>query len=326
MLRKRQQKIYRYAFWLALCVTLLVAFILLYFGYRVESPYKEQFYSISTNLLSSIIFAIIFTFLANKELLNLLKDEINESRTLIVESVVNDVNHHFAAYNPSGTYLPTAGIDTVFNADITSDLKVSAFYFFRGVSAKYVAVRAISSSRSLGILKVMILDPKDNRSITLRARDRSLNPKYSNKSMNELIEGIRHELYMSIVSLYDCRYLAPVEIAYGVGTSVLRLEIFDEAMYMSLYHTSKSVPLNFPETIRYKKQSVLYDMFRMDSFREFELSENRIKFDNSTNESVLLNHLADMGMSNVSIAAVNDFRDEYAKFSDDFIRKSKINS
>jgi hypothetical protein len=319
-----ERRLYTYGFWMALCIALLVVAGLVYLTQRVDPSYQEQLKSISSSLIASICFAVIFTLFSNRELISLIRREIEKGNASIAATVVRDVNQHFIAYNPSNVYLPTTGVDHSFNSDISNDLRGSSFYFFHGVSGKYVAARVMYSRHPLSLLRVMIIDPRDVRSLALRARDRSTNPKYRGKTIDDLIAEVKSELYMSIISLFDCRYLSSVEIAYGVGTSVLRLEIFDEAMYMSLYHTVKSSQLHFPETLRYSKSSVLYDMFRLHTAREFDICDKRIRFDSVSDEETLLDHLREMGMEDPSLGSVGALREEYKTFCDVFVEKSGI--
>lgn len=316
-----QEQIYKYKFWIALFVSLMVVFCLYYFG--KGTSHQDQLYSVAASLIASIGFAVIFTLLANKEFHELIRHEITQGARSISNTVTKEINELYIAHNPSGIYMATTGIDRVFNADLTKDLKSSSFYLFRGISAKYVPCRVMSSRHHLSVLKVVILDPRDSRSVGLRARDRNRNPKYSGKSMEFLADEIRKEIYMSVVALFDCRYTCPVEIAYGVGTSVVRFEIFDEALYMSLYHTDRASELHYPETIRYSNNSVLYNLYRLDTFREFELSEKQIKFNSGASEAMLLNHLREMGLEYPQ-QKVEEYRREFQLFSDAFTSQSGI--
>lgn len=311
-LEKLQHQIYKYKFWIALFVSLMVVIGLYYFG--KGTSHQDQLYSIAASLVASICFAVIFTLLANKEFHDLIRYEIGQGVRSISDAVTREINELYVAHNPSGVYMPTAGVDRVFNAALTKDLKSSSFYLFRGISAKYVPCRVMSSRHHLSVLKVIILDPRDSRSIGLRARDRKRNPKYAGKSMDELASSIRKEIYMSVIALFDCRDVCPVEIAYGVGTSVVRFEIFDEALYMSLYHTDKASELHYPETIRYSSKSVLYNLYTLDTFREFDLSEKQLKFNSGSSEGILLNHLREIGLEYRSSKELTN-TDENSDFS-----------
>lgn len=322
--RKLQQTVYAYAFWIALSASVILVFCLYYFGRGTAQ--QDQIFSIAASLAASILFAIVFTLLVNREFANLIRRLMREEGHLISCSVIEEINSHYKLYVPSDIYLPTIGIDPSFNADLTADLKESSFYLFKGISAKYVPARLMYSDHHLSILKVLILDPRDAPSVSLRAKDRAHNPLYPGQTMNERRVGLERELYMGIIALFDCKHICPIEIAYGQGTSVIRLEVFDRALYLSLYHSSKAALSAFPETIRYTRDSMLYDIYRIDSFRTFDISEERIRFDSTTSEKTLLEHLELMGMKNASHEELEKYRQEFRTFAASFAQKSRINT
>ena len=231
-------------------------------------------------------------------------------------------DERYLMHDADVVYRGTIGVDREFNAHLTRDLNTSTFYLFRGISAKYVPARIMHSRNSLSVLKVLILDPRDKRSISLRASDRSKNPKYADAIVEHLALDIREEIFMSIIALFDCRYRCPVEIAYSRGTSVNRLEIFDGALYMSMYHAESAS--GYPETVRYKKDTALYQLHRLDSFRQCEVAETKVLFNSQTPKSDFIKHLKKLGMSIVDESIIEEYRNHYKAFSTRFVQESKI--
>lgn len=320
-----QNKIYQYAFWLSISIAVIGAIILYLSASKFDQEVKEQMFSVASNLLSSVIFAIVFSFLANKEFVHLIKDKIVGVGDEIAIKLLEDNKKQNTKHIPNNSYFPTKNVDTIFNRDLSLDLKDSTYYFFKGVSAKYVPIRIRYTRNNLSEVKVLIMNPQDNYSINLRAKDRHRNPKYSGKSIEDLIKGVRKEIYSCIVSLFDARHNCPIEIAYENGTAVTRLEIFDSSMYLALYHTSDASTQAFPETFRYTKNSVQFNLHRLDCFRQFNICQNKIKFESTSDTNVLLNHLREIGMSNPTLTDIDRIRTENEEFAIKFVNTSQIN-
>ena len=324
VIAKQQNKIYEYAFLLSIVISIVSILILYYFSMNTENIVSIQLQSIANGLVSATIFAVLFSYLANKELVKLLKLEIENMGDNISIKLLSNIKTQNKYHIPNFSYSPTKDIDSKFNKDLSLDIRQSTFYLFKGVSAKYVPIRIRHTLNHLSQVKVIILNPNNSFSINMRAKDRYLNPKYSKKTIEELMNEIKLEIYSCVIALFDARYHCPIEIAYDNGTSVTRLEIFDTALYLALYHTTDASTQSFPETFRYKKESIQYNLHRLDSFREFDVSSRKVKFDNTTTQKELEEHLKGMGMSNVNPETINKIREKNDKFSKKFVKDSLI--
>jgi hypothetical protein len=310
----RQKKTLKYAYWLALSVSVILIFIIYVWG--KTSPHREQLYAVASSLIASVCFAVIYNQLANREFIELVKSEMSDTSKMLSQAVIEHIQRHHLAHNPSTFYGATINPDNSFNTDMAEDLRTSSFYFVKTTSAKYVAARVKHSKHSLMLLKILIFDPCDARSVKLRARDRLNNPGYVGSTLDQLCEEIKWEIYASVIALFDVRELCPIEIAYGQGTSVVRVEILDHALYLSLYHTDKAA--NFPEAFRYVKGTINFNIHYLSCQREFEASEKKVKFDSKSDESALRRHLSELGMPNPDAETINGIRRNYEKFSNDF--------
>jgi hypothetical protein len=312
----RQKKTVKYAYWLALSVSVIVIFSIYFWGRT--SPYKDQLYAVASSLIASVCFAVIYNQLANREFLELVKSEMSNDSKLLSQAVIEHIQRNHLAHNPSTVYGATITPDNSFNIDMAEDLRTSSFYFVKTTSAKYVSARVKHSKHSLMLIKLLIFDPCDPPSVKLRARDRSTNPGYVGRTLDELCEDIKWEIYASVIALFDVRYLCPIEIAYGQNTSVVRAEIFDNALYLSFYHSDNASIANFPVAFRYVKGSINYNIYYLSSQREFEASVKRVTFDSKSDETVLRRHLSELGMPNPDDETINRIRRDYEKFSNEF--------
>ena len=126
--------------------------------------------------------------------------------------------------------------------------------FFRGTSAKYVPARLRNSNHHLDSTQVISLDPADAAAIEARTRDRRRRPGFENQAIADVQEAIRGEILLALVVLFDCRDLCDIEIGFLATTSPVRIEIFDNAIYTSIYRSPESLRNTHPETARFSKE------------------------------------------------------------------------
>lgn len=181
-------------------------------------------------------------------------------------------------FAPTHSFPGTAGFDPTFNGLVTRDLAATHTYFFRGISAKYVPARLQHRGPGLDAVRVIMIDPSANEAITLRALDRLHNPKYSGRDLEALQSSLREEILRSLVALFGCRSIATIDVALVASTAVDRVELFDDSVFVALYHGIRSRGKAFPETLRYSKTAVAYSQHRLDCLRQFDLARTRLQF------------------------------------------------
>lgn len=261
--------------------------------------------------------------LKNSETQNL--DILAKSENIMGRTNKNLSELHY--YTPIKIYDSVKGIDHNYNRDISQEIKKSKLYLFRGVSAKYVSVRISQTKHSLNGVKVIILNPQNEVIIALRANSRQRNPESQKKSFEELKDEVRYEIYKSIVGLYDSKMKCPIEICFSEDTSVTRIEMFDDALFLLLYYTLDTSSSDFPITLKYDKNSIFHDLYRKDFYRVFdEISKEKFIFNSKSTEKDLIKILNKIGMKNFTEKQLQQIRDENNIFSQEFVNISKINT
>jgi len=252
------------------------------------------------------------------------QDEINNAIDFIKDKI--NLHSQHKPYIPSNLYISTPNVDLSFNKDLSLDLKKSTFYLFKGVSAKYVPIRIRHTNTDrLAYVKVIILDPNSDSALTLRAKDRQKNPKYQGKHLDTLKNEIKDEIYRCIVDLFDSRHKCKIEICFVEETSVFRLEVFEESLYLSIYHSPDETSNAYPETFRYNKDSIFYHVFNIDSFRIInDISVDKVVFENRSTETVLHSALTSCGMTNITTKKLKNIRTKNNLFSQKFVFESQI--
>lgn len=311
-LRRLQRRPYRYALALVLTLASLVALILLYIDQSVSV--KDKATQIGTGLASAIIFAVIYTILANREFAELIRAEISDQLTGHRNDVLHQIQQLNLVFLPTDQYPATKEFDARFNRDLNHDLTRSTFYFFRGTSAKYIPARLQVCDHHLDSVQVILLDPRDDATIEARAKDRRKRPECAGMTLATIKSEVRAEILLGFVALFDCRDQCDIEIGVTVGTSPVRIEVFDDAIYTSMYRSPESERNTHPETARFSKDSQTYQIFRDECRRQMQLAMPQQRFTSHDSDHELSIFLETLGFDNVGNAELDEQRAKYREF------------
>jgi len=308
---------YRYAIALVLACASVLTLILLYLDRSV--PVKDKLTQIGTGLAASIIFAVIYTIFANREFSELIKAEITEQLSDHMSKILHDIKQLNELFLPTDQYPATREFNPRFNRDIMSDMSHSSNYFFRGTSAKYVPGRLRKSDHHLDLAQVRLLDPRDRSAIEARAADRRRRPEHDGKAFAEIAQEMRNEILLALVALFDCREQCDIEIGFSTATSPVRIEIFDRAIYTSLYRSTESLRNTHPETARFARDSQPYLIFKDECRRQMQLAISRRRFTTRDTDSDLIDFASSLGFTDVGRTEIDDERTKYRAFIAPFI-------
>jgi len=277
-------------------------------------PLKDKATQVGAGLAASIIFAVTYTIFANREYSELIRSEIATQLADHLNNVLHQIRQLDRFFLPIDQYSATKEFDSRFNRDLTRDLCNSTFYFFRGTSAKYVPARLDLCDHHLEVCQVILLDPRDRATMEARAVDRRKRPESGGKSRAEIEREIRREILLALVALFDCRDQCDIEVGFTTTTSPVRIEVFDSAIYTSLYRSPESQRNTHPETARFGKDSQTYLIFRDECRRQLLMASSRKRFTTSQSDQYLCEYITSLGYSGVDEAELEVQRDEYAKF------------
>ncbi|HEX8279038.1 MAG TPA: hypothetical protein VF540_10100 [Segetibacter sp.] len=315
-------------------VLVIIGILSIIFGLNLQNlDWKNILVGFGLNVLAAVVFTLLYTFLANKRFMNVLKNDTLEIREEIgqelknIESKINQGLNNISSNITTNTkslqkkYMPILEFpasnepDLNFNQSLLSDFKNSSKYYFKGAVGKHIPMRLKNFNR-LEELRILMLNPCDNNSITLNAKIKKQTLKYKNKSLLEIEKEIREDIYRCIIALFDCNTTYPIHVAFENSTSVYRIELFDNSLYLSAYYEKAIV--FYPETYKYDRNSFIYDIFRQDITRHFENS-HKIEFKGNSDDDKLLNILkVDLECKTITIRDINRFREEYKMFIKNF--------
>lgn len=306
---RAQRRLARYAFVLSVALCLGAG---LYLTDRDSSlSLRMKLSGLGINLVASAIFATIFAFLSDREHEQLVSDRIERSFAEHSRSMIGEWRDLNLLYVPVDRYSSTTSFDIRFNRDLMHSIASSATYYFRGVSAKYVAARLMAARQCPTIVKLAIPSPSADGPMRRRVADRMKNPKYSDKPADRLLREMRDEMLESIVALYDSRSYGTIEIALSNETAVTRVEITDDSLYMSWYHGTESQGQAFPETLRFEAQSFQYQVERLDMIRTVDLTDHLVRFDRGTTDEGLTELLGRLAGERFDARKLSDLRSAY---------------
>jgi hypothetical protein len=307
-----QRRPYRYAVALVLACASIIALILLSTDHSISV--RDKVTQVGAGLAASIIFAIIYTVLANREYAELIRTEIDSQ----LAGHLNNILHHVKLLNqlflPTDQYPATRDFDHRFNRDLNHDMARSKFYFFRGTSAKYIPARLRHCEHHLEVAQVILLDPRDEGAIEARAVDRRRRPEHAGRDLAEVKRDTRHEIELAVIALFDCRDQCAIDIGFSAVASPVRIEIFDNAIYTSMYRSAESERNTHPETARFDRESQTYQIFRDECHRQMELATPRRRFVTGEGDDDLCEFLSTLGFGDISADEIKAIRAEYRAF------------
>ncbi len=316
-----------YAFVLAGVITAAVGVFLVIQDRKLSA--RDILAAVGLNLLASVVFAGIFSFVSNRIQERIHEDnilahdrritrQINQQFNTLRRDLHRQISSVMAEYLPAEVFPPTTGYDKKLNRALSLSLSQSRNYYFRGRTAKYVPARIKNSEhRPLQTVKVAMIDPNSQTALRFGVSDRRRQQPNITGSDQELIEALRNEALMSIVALFDCRHFCEIDIGFIASNGVTRVELFDDSVFISRYRESAPA-YTFPETARFQSGSFVYDYNRAEIQRLVDVTERRIHLDYRCTETKLCVDLSDLLGYPVAPTDIRSWREAHAASIADF--------
>jgi hypothetical protein len=239
---------------------------------------KQILGMIGLNLISSVVFALIFSVTSSRIQERVQADTLVEQHEILSGKLMQTVAKNNPDFIPIDRFSDTETFNRDFNRALTRSLEAAtSMYCFRGTSAKYIPIRLRLASHLPEQVKIVMLDVKTEKAVRRGATDRQLYIR--DKSVDQLAAELIDETLMSLVALYDCRYLCPIEIAFNAASGVTRVELFDDSVYVCVRRRGtgrERAP--FPGYLRFGNDSFMYSYQRLELLRRMDIAEKAITF------------------------------------------------
>jgi hypothetical protein len=304
--------------------------------------YKEICVALATSLISSLIFALVYSAIAERHYMKATSHELEKSVEAAVSRIETNqqenirelslltvakieeiestffhlINTSFQRFIPAGYFPPTDQPDKRFNRELNSTLLRSQHYFFKGATGRHVPSRLEIAKQQIATCRVLLIDPAHEDLLHLYVRDR-----FGNTTLNttaiEQIDKVKREIYMTVVDLFtQAHRWCTVELRMFHGPVFHRTEIFDEKLFISYYEARDATA--YPITYLYDRGSFFYEVFMTDFNQTFDLTRQSITFNSRSKEEDLKDFLQKIGCDPAQLA---ELRRDAKNFRDDFISR-----
>ncbi|MBA9004998.1 hypothetical protein [Thermomonospora cellulosilytica] len=279
----------------------------------------EAFSAIGLNLVASVIFALFYTTISGNIQERMLMEQIEGTIGSVSQELLGKLAGYEAHYMPAATYDAGTQFSEEYNDAVSQSLATTTSYMFRGTSAKYVPPRLHLAPRGrLRRVSILMLDPRAKAAIEARAaikRDQT----NSTKTVTELAREVTDEILMSVVALFDCRHFCESEIAFTRDVAATRIELFDDAVYISWYQGPDSAKKPIPESLKFARGTFPYEVHAQEAHLRFRQTDDPpLKISSHTSEADLLQHLTKLAGRTVTRDDVTNWRQEHARLVHEF--------
>lgn len=286
---------------------IIIISVPMFFLGPVYAPYyREAFIAISTSLVASLVFAVIYSRVAERYRIMVIKDEISQS----LKEVLRDEVRPYLALHPDDYFHATDKPDKRFNTIITNSLENSRSYYFKGVTGRHIPARLIDAKPRNLVCEVLFVDPRQQELLLLYIRDR-FGEWTSEAERTRRLQMVQQEIYMAIVALFDVAHRLDTRIQIGLHCSPVynRFEIFDDVALVS-YFTEK-IPTAYPITYLYKKDSFFYKMLHTDFQQSKKSASYSAIFSLHSKEEDLQQLLNDIGCDINTLPQIRKTAEEF---------------
>jgi hypothetical protein len=211
----------------------------------------------------SFVQVLLTTSQFNTFLTTAIEDTIQEAMTKATGEAMETLRALQAKYVPVATYPALDATNPRFNRELNSALAGASRYIFRGMSARYAVARLALLSRPPRSVTLIIADPSMPAAVDFRARHDAADASdvAFDRAKKEILDGIS----MTLVGAYITRRRYDhIEFVLTPIPHVDRVELCDSAIFIQRYSEDEDGRTRFPSTVRFRPDSLIYQMFDRD--------------------------------------------------------------
>jgi hypothetical protein len=243
--------------------------------------------AIAASFLSSVIFYLLYSMVAEKQMLKSVSFEVSKRASEYTLSLFHD---RFDRIIPKKIFPPTLFPTKEFNDDFENSLNNSRNYKYKGDTASYTTYRLFQlASKEVIIdkdIKLILLDPRKIDLIEDRVKTELYGQTYSKSDLQEKIEEMQTKIFVTIIALFDICHIIPVKIAFHVDHMFFRSEILDEELFLTYCLGGEN-----PTTHLYLKKSLPFEAFNLDFQQTWNSANLIIDLNSKLKEPQILDYL-----------------------------------
>jgi hypothetical protein len=222
-----------------------------------------------------------------------LTSAVNQHVSTSVSQLYNTLREEKVELNefaPSRIF-PESGVpDPSLNGELMDHLRGTRHVHFKGLTGQWMASRlkVVGATGQLQEVSLQLAHPQCRTAIRDRLWEEKGGAKtdYKESDVDDVCLGVAR----AVVGLFDCRPSGTkVNILLLEKPPLDRVEMFDEAMYVSFFSDRISRGALYPRTARFEKHSPMYKS-KSRAFAE-AASRDVMVFDDQTTEADLVQHL-----------------------------------
>ena len=245
----------------------LISVLMLIESARTHGTISQFWLAIGSAILASTLYSFVQTLLTtrqfNRFLSSTIQADIRKEITERADQAMEIFRSSRDRYLPARTYQAQKSFDPKFNRDLNESLNRSARYTFRGMSARFAVTRLALIESPPRDVRLIVADPTQPDAVDFRARHEvdSGNAQDFDHAKRDILDGI----YLSIAGAYlTRRRFDHLEFHFTPLPHVDRVEICDEAIYITRFSDNSGERVTFPITSKFERESLLYQMFFTD--------------------------------------------------------------
>lgn len=280
----------------------LLSILMLLESARTKGSASNFWLALGASTAATTGYSFVQVMLTTRQFDEFLSDSI---KTDIQKAVADSTDKAMELFRSlQGKYLPVAtyqGLDEPnprFNNDLNASMSASAHYLFRGLSGRYAVARLVLLSKTPRDVRIIMADPTKPAAVDFRARH-DAGPSGGDEAFNQAKKEILDGIYMAIAGAYITRRkFDTIELNLTPIPHVDRVEICDDAIFVSRFSEAEDSNSRFPSTAKFGRESLIYQMFSQDCSSVLSSPYvTRFKLRGDLTEEDLLGRLAEAGLS-----------------------------
>jgi hypothetical protein len=270
---------------------------------------------IGTSLLASTVFSSLQVLVTNRANEQVLLSSVASAAQNVAERMAGKNRR----YVPLAEYDETRNFNERFNRDLSADLGTTDRYIFNGLTGRYIGPRLRQVNKRINEILVVVGDPRSDDAVRIRIEHRRAD---SNSERQRIKAGLQDDIDLCIIGLFRSRNLhGPIELTLASAPILDRVELCDQAGYLTLFSARVNPKSVFPQTLRCSPDSPFYVSARREARRIADASGTvRFRITEQTDDADLVAFYHEQLHRDLGPDGLRPLFSAFEKFEEGFIK------